>query len=166
MNFQIAPMSTDPGIRQIVAAWSLAEFGSDFPGDTIDSYLQLYEESAQKSPEKSTQQVDSLPYVCVAFNDSQTPIGTGTLVADDELPNATEPGPWLAAVYVLPAYRGHGIGGAIVAHIEQVATDFGFTELFLYTHDQQDWYTKRGWLCHRDTRLHLSNVTVMSIELS
>ena len=121
----------------MVASWSHRAWSIDFPGDTEQTYLELY---AQSSNDAS-----ALPYVCIAVADDGTAIGTATLVADDELRGFAELSPWLAAVWVEPEHRGAGVGNAMVSHIENVATRLGYKGLHLYTHDQQDWYTRHRW---------------------
>lgn len=156
-TLQVTPIPDDREIRQTVAEWSIAEWGDDFPGDTIDTYLDLYEMSSRHP--------DELPVVFVAL-DGDTPVGTATLVADDELPGATEPGPWLAATYVVDDARGNGVGGALVSAVENEARRLGHRRLYLYTHDAHDWYARTGWRRLRDAVLTERTVTVMTKDLT
>ncbi len=52
---------------------------------------------------------------------------------------------WLGSVYVLPAYRGRGIGSALVARAEQEAAELGVRTLYLHTPDKEGFYRRRGW---------------------
>jgi GNAT superfamily N-acetyltransferase len=88
-----------------------------------------------------------------------------TLVDDDELPHATEPGPWLAAVLTLPEHRSLGIASALIHRIIQRAHDLGHANLYLYTSDQQEWYAKKGWIPARETELNGIAHTVMRLPL-
>jgi GNAT superfamily N-acetyltransferase len=53
--------------------------------------------------------------------------------------------PWLAALYVAPAFRQQGIASALVRAIEQHACDVGCLELYLYTITAEPLYEKLGW---------------------
>lgn len=134
---KIIPIPLDLTIRSKVASWSHQAWSIDFPSDTEQTYLDLYESSSQDA--------SALPYVCVAIADDETIIGTATLVADDELPGFEVLSPWLAAVWVEPQYRGLGVANAMVNHVEATASALGYKTLHLYTHDQQEWYKRHDW---------------------
>lgn len=153
----VTTMADDDGIRRVVAEWSIAEWGDDFPADTIDTYLDLYAASARDANE--------LPVVFVAM-DGDDPVGTATLVADDELPDATEPGPWLAATYVTVGARGNGVGAVLVSTVENEARRLGHDTLYLYTHDAHYWYARQGWTPLREAVLTGRTVTVMTKSLA
>ena len=87
--------------------------------------------------------------------------GLATLVDDDELPNAAEPGPWLAAVFVHEATRRTGIGSLLVEHVTNRAQTLGHRELYLYTEHSVDWYRAKGWTIVRETPLNDLPHTVM-----
>ena len=144
-------MPVDETVRRTLAEWSLAEWAVDFPDDTIDWYLDLYEQSARG---------DGLP-VCLAALVDGRPVGTASLIADDELPGATEPGPWVAAVFVEPASRRGGAGAALVAEAARRGHDMGFDEIYLYTETGASWYEKSGWQRVREAELAGHPVTVM-----
>lgn len=103
-----------------------------------------------------------IPRVFVASNTANEPIATITFVANDDLPNASEPGPWLAALFVMPEHRHHGIGSALVDTVVDHAKSLGHKQLYLYTADQVKWYEDLGWSPLRQARLTDYFVTVMS----
>lgn len=144
-------MPVDDGVRRTLAEWSLAEWAGDFPDDTIDWYLDLYEKSS-RGPD--------LPVCLVALVDDR-PVGTASLIDDDELPGATEPGPWVAAVFVEPGSRHRGAGAALVAEAVRRGHAMGFDEIFLYTEAGAPWYEKSGWRIVRTAELAGHDVTVM-----
>lgn len=157
IHLRIIPIPRDPAIRIKVASWSHRAWSIDFPGDTEQTYLDLYE---QASHEAST-----LPYVCVAIEGDGAVIGTATLVADDELPGFEDSSPWLAAVWVEPQFRAAGVANAMVKHVEATAALLGYKQLFLYTHDQQSWYLRHNWEIIGVGALAHHTVTVMQKAL-
>ncbi|AKR57426.1 N-acetyltransferase [Youhaiella tibetensis] len=52
--------------------------------------------------------------------------------------------PWLAGLYVLPEFRGQGVGEALMAAALDRAAYFGYDATYLYT-AAPDYYRKRNW---------------------
>ena len=154
VQFHISPIPDDDIVMNTVATWSISQWGSDFLEDTIDTYVNLYRMSVTSTT--------GIPRVFIASNTANDPIATITFVANDDLPDASEPGPWLAALFVLPEHRHQGIGGALVNTVVDHARSLGHTQLYLYTADQVKWYEDMGWLPLRKARLSNYFVTVMS----
>ena len=92
-------------------------------------------------------------------------VGTASLITDDELPDAPEPGPWIAAVFVAEWARRRGIGEALIDSLVSRARELGYSTVYLYTEHGAPWYEKMGWTAVRVTRLSDHNVTVMSLQL-
>jgi N-acetylglutamate synthase-like GNAT family acetyltransferase len=92
-------------------------------------------------------------------------VGTASLIADDELPDATELGPWLAAVFVEEERRGTGVGTALVQEMMTRARALQIERLYLYTENAAAWYQLMGWRTLRTARLSDHDVTVMCCDL-
>ena len=87
---------------------------------------------------------DKLPIALVAFSGTDV-FGTAALRVND-LPGREDLTPWLGGVFVIPKYRGQGIGTALCKAIEQEAQSFDEIQiLYLFTLDRQDWYSHLGW---------------------
>jgi GNAT superfamily N-acetyltransferase len=151
VGIEIGDVPADAVVRRTLADWSLAEWADDFPDDTIEWYLDLYEESSRD---------DRLPVCLAAFMNDRV-VGTASLIADDELPDALEPGPWVAAVFVELSSRGQGVGASLVAEAARRGHALGFSEVFLYTESGAEWYARMGWQRVRVARLARHPVTVM-----
>lgn len=80
--------------------------------------------------------------VIVADNDQL--LGWAALARHD-LPDRPELGPWLACVYVAPSARQQGVAEQLIAKVCHNAQSSGHQRLYLHTHDQRDYYAKRGW---------------------
>jgi len=142
---------------QRAAELSVNEWKEIFTEDSVQTYLDLY----GKAGTYAGRLVET--YVALSADDEL--VGMATLVDDDELPNAPEPGPWLAAVLTLPAHRGIGVASAVVQRIVRQAHELGIPALYLYTSDQQQWYAKKGWIAARETELNGIAHTVMRLPL-
>jgi GNAT superfamily N-acetyltransferase len=156
MARSIGSMPLDKNVRLQSARWAVEQWKRDFPYDTVDWYLNLYD---------AADSATVLPVVHAALLNDEF-VGTGSLIADDELPHAPEPGPWIAAVFVAEWVRRQGIGEALIDSLTSRARELGFSAVYLYTEHGAPWYEKMGWSSLRVTRLSDHDVTVMSLQLN
>lgn len=156
--FRITALAEHPEHWEQAAQWSFEAWNHEFPNDTVQTYLDQYTLAANPG--------DRLVEVYCALGSNDRLLGLTTLVDDDELPGVIEPGPWIAAVWVHPDVRLHGVGGSLVLHATLRAHARGVGDLCLYTEDQQAWYERHGWKRVRDTMLNALPVTVMTKRLS
>lgn len=156
MMIDVIDIPDDSELQQRVARDCVEQWKRDFPLDTEQWYLNLYRDALA---------TEQLPVVLIAMVNGEY-VGTGSLIADDELPDATEPGPWIAAVFVLPKYRRLGVGTSLVNALVDRAQTLRQTDVYLYTESSVDWYVSMGWSVVRMARLSDHNVTVMRRRLS
>jgi len=76
--------------------------------------------------------------------DRARPIGSCLLVRD-EIDSPHDLTPWLAGLIVEEAYRGAGIGAALVRTVEAHAASAGIGTLYLYTWQARGFYEALGW---------------------
>jgi len=155
MSLRIIDMPDDAGVQSFVAKTCVSFWRRDFPHDTDEWYLTLYAESLRSQ---------TLPIVLIAHMGDEV-VGTASLIADDELPDATELGPWLAAVFVEEERRGTGVGTALVQEMMTRARALQIERLYLYTDNAAAWYQLMGWRTLRTARLSDHDVTVMCCDL-
>ncbi|CAB4795750.1 unannotated protein [freshwater metagenome] len=156
-SFKVASLAEHPHHWQTAAEWSFEAWKHDFPSDTVQTYLDQYALASTKSEE--------LLEVFAAIDSQDDLLGVATLVDDDELPDAPEPGPWLAAVFVTPDARKFGVGSALVEHVVNRARELGYPKIYLYTEHQELWYASKGWSKIRDIIFLGLHHTVMQLEL-
>jgi uncharacterized protein (DUF952 family)/GNAT superfamily N-acetyltransferase len=157
-TFSVANIADAKQHWQRAAELSVKEWKEIFTDDSVQTYIDLYGHAGKYAGRF----VET--FVVVSADDEL--IGMATLVDDDELPNAIEPGPWLAAVLTLPAHRGNGVASALVQRIVRRAHELGLPALYLYTSDQQQWYVNKGWKPLRETELNGIAHTVMILRLA
>ena len=153
----IVPISNRRDLWDEAARWSVEAWHHEFPDDTVQTYLDQY--AMTQDPQGRLIEV----YAAVDRRGSLR--GLATLVDDDDLPDAREPGPWLAAVFVHPDARRSGIGSRLVDHVTTRAATLGHETLYLYTEHSVDWYRSKGWTIVRDTTLNGLPHVVMSRRL-
>jgi N-acetylglutamate synthase-like GNAT family acetyltransferase len=157
ISFKVVALAEHPHHWQTAAEWSYEAWQHDFPSDTVQTYLDQYA-LAQSKPEQ-------LLEVFAAVTDKDQLLGVSTLVHDDELPDAPEPGPWLAAVFVTPDARKLGVGSALVQHVVNRARELDYPKIYLYTEHQENWYASTGWVKIRDIIFLGLHHTVMHLDL-
>ena len=156
-TFSVVRINEAPHHWQQAAELSVREWKEIFSDDSVQTYVDLYGLTGSYS--------GRFAETHIAINAVDDLIGMATLVDDDELPGATEPGPWLAAVLTLPEHRSLGVASALIHRIIQRAHTLGHANLYLYTSDQQEWYAKKGWIPARETELNGIAHTVMRLPL-
>lgn len=156
MTIAIIEMPDDEHLQQVAASTCVQYWRRDFPLDTEQWYLTLYAESLESS---------TLPVVLVAHDNGEF-VGTASLIEDDELPDAHEPGPWVAAVFVRDDYRQRGIGTQLVRQLVEQAAVRDIEKIYLYTENGMRWYESMGWSTERNATLSDHEVTVMSHVIS
>jgi GNAT superfamily N-acetyltransferase len=100
------------------------------------------------------------PCTLIALNTQDELLGSASLVEDD-MNGAMDYSPWLANVLVLPAARGSGVGGKLIAAIEAKAAAMNFPALHLFTEDQQPLYQRRGWQAFHEMAFEGKAVSLM-----
>ena len=156
-DVSVVPISDRRDLWDEAARWSVEAWRHEFPDDTPQTYLDQYAQM--------THPHGRLIEVYAAVDRSGSLRGLATLVDDDDLPGAIEPGPWLAAVFVHPDARRSGIGSRLVEHVTMRAARLGHQRLYLYTEHSVDWYRSKGWSVVRETTLNGLPHTVMEKTL-
>ena len=156
-KYKVVALCEHPTHWQQAAQWSFDAWQHEFPSDTVQTYLDQYALAASKPTR--------LIEIYAAISEQNQLLGVATLIDDDELPDAPEPGPWLAAVFVTPTERKVGIGSALVKHIVRRARELNFATLYLYTEFAEDWYQQKDWTKIRDTEFLGLQHTVMRLRL-
>ena len=72
------------------------------------------------------------------------PVGT-CLLAESEIEPNHDVSPWLAGLFVVPEYRGKGVGAALVRAIEDQARQRELSRVYLYTTHAVGFYKRLGW---------------------
>lgn len=85
---------------------------------------------------------DSIPSFYIALEDEKV-IGTYALLRND-INSRQDLFPWLACLYVDPAYRGKSIGKQLLEHGLQTTALLGYEKLYLSS-DLEGYYEKYGW---------------------
>lgn len=138
-----------------LAAWHHAEWSDLAPGWSLDEATRELRDNLGRG---------TIPSTLVALSGAD-PIGSASLLEVDfnDLPPFR---PWLASVYVLPAWRNRGVGGNLVDRIVASARGLGLPRLYLFTTDMERWYGRRGWRVQAPARAGGEPGVVMHFDLS
>jgi predicted N-acetyltransferase YhbS len=84
-----------------------------------------------------------VPTTLVAIENGLVIGSTSLLVAD--LEGWEHFTPWVASVFVAPAWRGRGIGKALVTRASEEANLLGIPTIYLFTASKENYYTRLGF---------------------
>jgi len=122
-DLEIHFLADRPDALPLVAGWLYNEWGHHNPANSLATVV------AGLTAELNN---DGLPIQVVAVLDGAV-VGTAALKLHELRDRFPELRYWLGGVYVSADARGHGIAGALVRHVEQLAIDRGITVLHLQT---------------------------------
>jgi predicted N-acetyltransferase YhbS len=105
----------------------------------------------------------TLPTTLIAI-ERDSLLGSVSLVSVDAEELVPFGAPWLASLYVVPAYRGRGLGTKLVAALVAHAATQGVETLRLFTADRVDFYRRLGWQFQVRADLNGTPVSVMTIQ--
>lgn len=135
-ELRIQQLANRTDLLPVVAVWIYEEWWEGAEDASLETLTDLLR--AHLVP-------DQIPLTLVALLDSR-PVGTATLLAHDvgteQWPQLS---PWMAAVYVDPAFRRRGIGACLVNEIVGRADAMGTQVLYLLTTEREDFYAQLGW---------------------
>lgn len=110
-----------------------------------------------------------IPTTLVAVHEGQL-LGSASLVLEDlpeeDLPGFASLSPWLASVFILPAWRGQGLGSLVVEAVVAQAQVLGIPQIYLFTAGQELFYRRLGWSVLAQVQHHGEPGTVMVKQLS
>jgi GNAT superfamily N-acetyltransferase len=133
LSHTIAYLADHPSCIPTLAAWHHAQW----------RYLDVDMSVEQRAAALGTHTKDRIPMTVVALA-GETPLGSASLIAHD-MDTRMHLSPWLASVYVAPAYRNRGLGSALVQRIAAEAGMLRLERLYLFTPDKEHFYTRLGW---------------------
>jgi GNAT superfamily N-acetyltransferase len=144
-----------PAYLSTVSAWVFGEWGEHMPGLTLEGLTRIFGGHLNR---------DRIPLTLIAFLDGQ-PAGTASIYVND-METRPDLSPWLAAVYVAPPYRKQGIGTELVKAVESAAQRLKIGRLYLFTPDQEHFYTRLGWSVLERLEYRHQTVVVMDKFMS
>lgn len=142
----------DAAIVETVAAWHQETWGH-LTGRSQAERVREFD------PQRGS---DRIPLTVVAFVAGE-PVGSASLLAED-MDTHPDYSPWLASVFVLPAWRRRGIGARLCRRIVAEARRLGVPRLYLYTPDRAAFYARMGWRELAREPYHGEAVTIMTLE--
>lgn len=134
MATTLVNLSERPDLARITGSWRWEAFFSE--EETLADVLVREHACANN--------LASIPTVLVLLDETK-PAGMVTLCLDD-LSGRPELNPWLAGLYVDPAYRGKGYGRQLIAELENYALKLQIERLSLYSSNAVGLYVKAGWV--------------------
>ena len=148
----IAYLTDHPQHIPMLATWHHAQWGHLNPGDTEQARVKRLRHHTGRP---------GIPTTLIAV-EGDTLLGSASIIEKDL---ATHPHltPFLASVYVAPAYRGQGIASTLVSRMIDESRQMGAAQLYLITPDQQRLYARLGWSPLEQVHYRGEWVTLMAV---
>ena len=162
MEIALVPLSESPHHASRALSWALDLWGDHFPNYSRQDWFDFYSNSTHSNYESWIGEGQELVFIA---EQAQEMVGTIALVDFDELEEFRHLKPWIAAFIVSPEFRGTGIGTKILALLESHAQSLGIRVLHLWTEDQMDFYSNRGYQLVTSAKLGELDICVMKKEL-
>ncbi len=138
-----------------VGQWHYDEWGHLYGADMKPVFFSDMKRCAEAG--------EQFPQTWLAVVDDK-PVGSISILEED-LEDYKHLTPWLMNVLVLPDYRGLGIATKLVNHLKQWAATQGIATLYLYTEDQQNLYTRLGFVAFDESAISDHPITLMRFDL-
>jgi N-acetylglutamate synthase-like GNAT family acetyltransferase len=148
-------LADHPQFLPTVAAWHHSEWGYIRPGDTV--------EARQKRLEAECGHRE-IPTTIIALEKGKL-LGSVSLL-DEDMDTHKELTPWLASLFVAVEKRGQGIGAALVRRLIEEARELEVKRLYLYTPDQEKFYTRLDWSLLERTNYAGKPAVIMAYAIS
>ncbi|CAN5855858.1 GNAT family N-acetyltransferase [soil metagenome] len=148
----IAYLTEYPHYIPTLAAWHQAEWGHLNANSTAEARAERLQQQIGRT---------GIPTTLIAVEDD-TLLGSASLVEND-LNTHPQLMPFLASVYVAPAYRRRGIASALVRRIVDEARQLKLPRIYLITPNQQRLYANLGWTVLEQVHYRGELVTLMTV---
>jgi len=146
-SVRIDELADHPDLVETLAGWHWAAWGQ--PG-ALPHWIETLRGRLYR---------DRIPTSLVAMAGDE-PVGSVSIVEQD-MSTHPEMGPWLAAVFVVPEYRGRGVGSELVRRAVRRAAELGSAHVYLYTDDAPGFYVRLGWFTVAEEEYEGHRVAIM-----
>ncbi len=144
-------LADHPDAIETLARWHYGEWRELIPDWSL--------EKARRELAEHTGRI-TIPTTLVALEGTEV-VGSASLLVED-LPEWKQLTPWVASVFVAPAWRGRGVGSRLVARAVEVAGQTGAATVYLLTPGQEAFYRRLGWSVVEVASNPERRVTIMS----
>ena len=147
---EIQPLANYPDAVPLLSEWFFSEW-NDYDRRTHSEIEAQLRQNLGR---------DSVPITFVAIQDSRI-IGTVSLDLSDLPPYDHLFSPWVASLYVPPAFRRRGVGRSLVSHVIDYARSKRLPRIYLWTPGSPGFYEKCGWRVLLATTYSARPITVL-----
>ena len=157
----VVDLSSQPHWITLLASWQhrqwreaqgVQELSQDVERRDIQSRQTSLQEHLLKQP---------VPKTLVAEAQG-SPVGCISLIHYSIAGDSSSRQHWISNFYVHPDWRNKGIGSRLLDRIEAYSREMGLADIYLYTHDKQAFYRRRGWQLRGKATVEGQHVSILS----
>ena len=131
----VEPLAKHTGLVPLLAEWFICEWPGWYGAGGQGNVAQDLQNFAASQT--------TLPVGFVVFGDG-TPVGAGALKAES-IPSHKHLKPWAGAGFVVPEYRGQGIGAVLLRSMVAHARALGYPHVYCGTSTAESLLQRSGW---------------------
>lgn len=151
---EVIELPADPSTITRIVSWQIEHYIAEFPSFDHDDWSAFYAPWVERKSAR-------LPIMLGAMSNGEI-VGAVAIVDRDDLEDVDEYSPWIAALIVDPELRGHGTGSLLLSAALERCRREGIDRVYLWTHDQSDWYLRTGWAEKRRQMFRGVDITIFS----
>lgn len=129
-------MQPDKQVADLLGKWT-AEFWADKISTVSAKKISTYFLKA------SYNHSDRLPKAIVAWDGDEL-VG-GVVLAQDDLPEFSQYGPWISSLILNPKYKDHGFGRELSLEPQRLAKKMGYKKVYAFTPNLTEWAIRWHW---------------------
>ena len=152
-NVRIDLLADHMDLVETITRWHWAEWGHAYPESSAEEWVSTIVSRAGRG---------SVPFTLLAWVGKE-PVGAVSLAEHDMPPDPAVASltPCVSGTYILPKWRGKGIGATLMVALEARAASIGLDTLFLFTGEAEAFYLRLGWRTIAQSEDHGSPMSVM-----
>ncbi len=151
---EVIELPVDPSTITRITGWQIEHYAAEFPSFDHADWSAFYAPWVERDEVR-------LPIMLAATSNGEI-VGAVAIVDRDDLEDVDEYSPWIAALIVDPELRGHGTGSLLLSAALERCRREGIDRVYLWTHDQADWYRRLGWTEERRCDFRSVDITIFS----
>ena len=135
-NVRYEAMQPDRKVADLLGTWTVEFWKEQISTASVEKISTYFLKASYNHG-------NSLPKVILAWDGDE--LAGGVVVADEDLPEFKQYGPWLSSLIVNPKYRDTGVGRQLALEAQSLAKRMGYKKIYAFTTHLTEWALRWHW---------------------